>query len=116
MDLIVSEWMGYCLFYESMLGTVIYARDKWLATNGVLFPDLAKLYLCAIEDRQYKEDKIFWVSILTTTHNISEIIGLKPNRIVNKRAKNSDYLQLNENMHILSGTTYTGSICQAFVK
>jgi len=59
-DVIVSEWMGYCLLYESMLSTVIYARDKWLAPNGVLFPDLAKLYLCAIEDRQYKDDKIYW--------------------------------------------------------
>lgn len=29
-DVIVSEWMGYCLFYESMLDTVIYARDKWM--------------------------------------------------------------------------------------
>ncbi|XP_003369386.1 protein arginine N-methyltransferase 1 [Trichinella spiralis] len=29
-DIIVSEWMGYCLFYECMLNTVIYARDKWL--------------------------------------------------------------------------------------
>merc|ERR1712193_307684 len=29
-DIIVSEWMGYCLFYESMLNTVLYARDKWL--------------------------------------------------------------------------------------
>jgi hypothetical protein len=31
-DIIVSEWMGYCLFYESMLNTVIYARDKWLVS------------------------------------------------------------------------------------
>lgn len=29
-DIIISEWMGYCLFYESMLNTVIFARDKWL--------------------------------------------------------------------------------------
>lgn len=29
-DIIVSEWMGYSLFYESMLNTVIFARDKWL--------------------------------------------------------------------------------------
>ncbi len=29
-DVIVSEWMGYCLFYESMLDTVLHARDKWL--------------------------------------------------------------------------------------
>ena len=31
-DVIVSEWMGYCLFYESMLDTVIYARNKWLVS------------------------------------------------------------------------------------
>jgi len=31
-DIIISEWMGYCLFYESMLKTVIFARDKWLAS------------------------------------------------------------------------------------
>ncbi len=29
-DIIISEWMGYCLFYESMLNTVIAARDKYL--------------------------------------------------------------------------------------
>ena len=29
-DIIVSEWMGYCLLYESMLDTVLFARDKWL--------------------------------------------------------------------------------------
>ncbi|VDK61841.1 unnamed protein product [Anisakis simplex] len=59
-DVIISEWMGYCLFYESMLNTVIYARDKWLKPDGAMFPDRAKLFLCAIEDRQYKEDKINW--------------------------------------------------------
>lgn len=34
-DIIISEWMGYCLFYESMLNTVIYARDKWLVSLSV---------------------------------------------------------------------------------
>ena len=38
-DIIISEWMGYCLFYESMLDSVLYARDKWLAPNGLMFPD-----------------------------------------------------------------------------
>uniref|UniRef100_A0A915JGT3 Protein arginine methyltransferase 1 n=1 Tax=Romanomermis culicivorax TaxID=13658 RepID=A0A915JGT3_ROMCU len=28
--------------------------------DGVLFPDKASLYICAIEDRQYKDDKINW--------------------------------------------------------
>merc|ERR1712186_223807 len=59
-DIIISEWMGYCLFYESMLDTVLYARDKWLVEGGLMFPDKATLYVCAIEDRQYKDDKIHW--------------------------------------------------------
>lgn len=59
-DIIISEWMGYCLFYECMLETVLFARDKWLSPNGLLFPDKASLYITAIEDRQYKDDKINW--------------------------------------------------------
>lgn len=59
-DIIISEWMGYCLFYESMLDTVLYARDKWLRSDGLMFPDRATLFLCAIEDRQYKDEKINW--------------------------------------------------------
>eukprot|EP00696_Hemimastix_kukwesjijk_P001009 gnl/Hemi2/11322_TR3918_c0_g1_i1.p1 gnl/Hemi2/11322_TR3918_c0_g1~~gnl/Hemi2/11322_TR3918_c0_g1_i1.p1 ORF type:complete len:361 (+),score=110.90 gnl/Hemi2/11322_TR3918_c0_g1_i1:138-1220(+) len=63
-DIIVSEWMGYFLFYESMLDTVIFARDKWLAPGGLLFPDKASLYAVAIEDGQYKEEKIeFWNNV-----------------------------------------------------
>merc|ERR1719228_160597 len=59
-DIIISEWMGYCLFYESMLDTVFFARDKWLREGGLMFPDRATLYVCGIEDRQYKDDKINW--------------------------------------------------------
>lgn len=45
-DIIISEWMGYCLFYESMLNTVIYARDKWLVCDCILLspPDTVHLY------------------------------------------------------------------------
>jgi len=60
-DIIISEWMGYFLLYESMLDTVLYARDKWLTKDGLIFPDRASLYLTAIEDQKYFEDKInFW--------------------------------------------------------
>ncbi|XP_033645521.1 protein arginine N-methyltransferase 1-like [Asterias rubens] len=59
-DIIISEWMGYCLFYESMLNTVLYARDKWLGKGGLIFPDRATLHITAIEDRQYKDEKINW--------------------------------------------------------
>lgn len=63
-DIIISEWMGYFLFYESMLDSVLYARDKWLAPGGLIFPDKATLYVCAIEDAVYKKDKIdFWENV-----------------------------------------------------
>ncbi|GFH21669.1 protein arginine N-methyltransferase 1, partial [Haematococcus lacustris] len=53
-DIIVSEWMGYFLFYESMLDTVVYARDKWLAPGGIMLPDKATLHIVGIEDGEYK--------------------------------------------------------------
>jgi len=63
-DIIISEWMGYCLLYESMLQTVIFARDKWLQPEGIILPDKATLNLTAIEDAEYKEDKInFWDNV-----------------------------------------------------
>lgn len=34
-DIIVSEWMGYCLLYEAMLDSVLYARDIYLAPDGL---------------------------------------------------------------------------------
>jgi len=63
-DIIISEWMGYCLLYESMLQTVIFARDKWLKPDGIILPDKATLTFTAIEDAEYKEDKInFWDNV-----------------------------------------------------
>lgn len=63
-DIIVSEWMGYFLLYESMLDTVLFARDKWLKEDGLMLPDKAILYLCGLEDAEYKDEKIhFWDSV-----------------------------------------------------
>ncbi|GAD94691.1 HNRNP arginine N-methyltransferase [Paecilomyces variotii No. 5] len=63
-DIIISEWMGYFLLYESMLDTVLYARDKYLVPGGKIFPDKATIYLGAIEDGEYKDEKIgFWDNV-----------------------------------------------------
>lgn len=34
-DIIISEWMGYFLLYESMLDTVLVARDRYLVSISV---------------------------------------------------------------------------------
>ena len=57
-DIIISEWMGYFLLYESTLDTVLYARDQYLTKSGKIFPDKATIYMAAIEDGEYKDDKI----------------------------------------------------------
>lgn len=42
-DVLVSEWMGYCLLYETMLSSVIFARDQWLKPGGAILPDTATI-------------------------------------------------------------------------
>eukprot|EP00467_Chlorarachnion_reptans_P017442 CAMPEP_0114513164 /NCGR_PEP_ID=MMETSP0109-20121206/15405_1 /TAXON_ID=29199 /ORGANISM="Chlorarachnion reptans, Strain CCCM449" /LENGTH=192 /DNA_ID=CAMNT_0001692981 /DNA_START=85 /DNA_END=660 /DNA_ORIENTATION=+ len=60
-DIIISEWMGYFLLYESMLDTVLFARDKWLAKGGHIFPDKASMFIMGIEDHEYRQSKIdYW--------------------------------------------------------
>ncbi|KAF3781198.1 putative protein arginine N-methyltransferase 3 [Nymphaea thermarum] len=44
-DVLVSEWMGYCLMYESMLSSVLFARDKWLKPGGAILPDTATIFV-----------------------------------------------------------------------
>ena len=36
---------------------VIYARNKFLARDGIIFPDKATLYLCGIQDEEFKKSK-----------------------------------------------------------
>ncbi|KAL0429454.1 UNVERIFIED_CONTAM: putative protein arginine N-methyltransferase 3 [Sesamum radiatum] len=42
-DVLLSEWMGYCLLYESMLSSVLFARDRWLKPGGAILPDTATM-------------------------------------------------------------------------
>ncbi|PKA65197.1 putative protein arginine N-methyltransferase 6 [Apostasia shenzhenica] len=60
-DVIISEWMGYMLLYESMLGSVIYARDKWLKPGGLILPSHATLYMAPVtHSERYRESVGFW--------------------------------------------------------
>eukprot|EP00243_Klebsormidium_subtile_P004084 TRINITY_DN17864_c0_g1_i1.p1 TRINITY_DN17864_c0_g1~~TRINITY_DN17864_c0_g1_i1.p1 ORF type:complete len:391 (+),score=68.75 TRINITY_DN17864_c0_g1_i1:232-1404(+) len=60
-DVIVSEWMGYVLLYESMLDSVLYARDRWLNPGGLMLPSVATLYINPVSDPELYENSIdFW--------------------------------------------------------
>lgn len=49
-DLLVSEWMGYFLLYESMLPSVLYARERYLKYGGILAPSHSRMLLAAATD------------------------------------------------------------------
>ncbi|XP_076357461.1 protein arginine N-methyltransferase 6-like isoform X3 [Tachypleus tridentatus] len=66
-DIIVSEWMGYMLLYETMLPSVLYARDNWLKQGGYVFPEKASLYLAPLSDHEeYEESVEFWHKVEKT--------------------------------------------------
>ncbi|MBN3323739.1 ANM6 methyltransferase, partial [Atractosteus spatula] len=62
-DVIVSEWMGYALLHESMLNSVIFARDKWLKPGGLILPSKAELYVAPINDLVVEDRLSFWSTV-----------------------------------------------------
>ncbi|KAL8229846.1 hypothetical protein R6Q57_014746 [Mikania cordata] len=63
-DVIISEWMGYMLLYESMLGSVIIARDRWLRPGGLILPSNAVLYMAPVtHPNRYAESVDFWRNV-----------------------------------------------------
>ena len=56
-DIIVSEWMGYLLLFEGMFDCVMWARDKYLAPGGMIFPDRAVIKMAALDDLKFNTNK-----------------------------------------------------------
>lgn len=60
-DIIISEWMGYALLYESMLDSVLRARDRFLKPAGVMAPSQCKMILGLCDATEIYKDRIgFW--------------------------------------------------------
>ncbi|KAF8635937.1 hypothetical protein AX15_000108 [Amanita polypyramis BW_CC] len=60
-DIIVSEWMGYALLYESMLDSVLHARGRFLKPDGVMAPSQCRMNLALGDVAEiYKERIDFW--------------------------------------------------------
>ncbi|XP_074442421.1 protein arginine N-methyltransferase 3 [Larus michahellis] len=63
-DVIISEWMGYFLLFESMLDSVIYAKNTYLAEGGSVYPDICTISLVAVGDMNKHVDKLlFWEDV-----------------------------------------------------
>ncbi|KAK6825040.1 ribosomal protein arginine N-methytransferase rmt3 [Apiospora arundinis] len=60
-DIIVSEWMGYCLLYEAMMNSVLWARDRYLAPDGLLVPGSCNMWIAPVADSEWIMDNYtFW--------------------------------------------------------
>jgi protein arginine N-methyltransferase 6 len=56
--------MGYVLLYESMLDSILFARDRWLNPGGLMLPSVANLYINPISDPSLYENSIdFWKDV-----------------------------------------------------
>jgi protein arginine N-methyltransferase 1 len=61
-DVIVSEWMGHAVFYESMLDPLILLRRRWLRPGGVMIPARIDLECALVTDEALYEDGCFFES------------------------------------------------------
>src|SRR5271154_3199392 len=63
-DIIVSEWMGFALLYESMLDSVLRARDRFLRPGGIMAPSQSKMMLGLCEAGEIYKDRVgFWSDV-----------------------------------------------------
>jgi protein arginine N-methyltransferase 1 len=78
-DIIVSEWMGYMLLRESMLDSVIRARDKFLKKNtGLMFPSHTTMFVAPVNDEDerkaaandYGSSMSDWAEFAQTTNQV----------------------------------------------
>lgn len=58
-DLIISEWMGHCLFEESMLEPLILLRNRWLKSDGVMVPKRVSVHAALVIDEEIHIDTSF---------------------------------------------------------
>ena len=63
-DIIISEWMGYSLYFEVMLPAVLSIRDRFLKPNGLILPSSARLFISAVEVAEYRATSVdYWDSV-----------------------------------------------------
>ncbi|KAL0230109.1 hypothetical protein PCE1_003671 [Barthelona sp. PCE] len=62
-DIIISEWMGYCLLFENMLESVLIARDNLLKDDGILLPDRIQLHAHFANYIDYNHMVNFWDNV-----------------------------------------------------
>ena len=61
-DVIVSEWMGCFLLFESMLESVLLARDRFLKPGGLMYPRFANMYFAPLSYAEFWRANVGFLS------------------------------------------------------
>lgn len=79
-DVIVSEWMGFFLLHESMIDSVISARDKHLKPGGLMYPEQAILYCspCSTTNLLNFWDNVYGFKMSAMKDNVRKCLAIKP--------------------------------------
>ncbi|KYQ93545.1 protein arginine methyltransferase [Tieghemostelium lacteum] len=86
-DIVISEWMGSFLIFESMLESVIYARDYLLKSDGLLFPSKASIYMAPVRLDDYFNHKVnCWENVFGL--DMSPLIPLAKDDATEKSIRN----------------------------
>lgn len=99
-DVIVSEWMGHFLFFESMLEPLITLRKRWLKPGGIMIPARVSLTAALVIDEELYEDGAF---LETSPY------GIDFGSIANLPLRQSRFLDIEEHQ-ILTPTIDLGSL------
>lgn len=95
-DIIVSEWMGYCLLFEAMLDSVLWARDRYLRSGGLMVPSHCTLHIAPVTDSDYIAENVsFWhevygfdmTAMLDKIHDDVLVRQMKPANMIGKPAR-----------------------------
>lgn len=73
-DIMISEWMGYMLLRESMMDSLIRARDKFLhKKTGLMFPSHCSMFLAPVRDEdERRQNNNEYAGAMSDWHNFAE--------------------------------------------
>ena len=73
-DIIISEWMGYFLLRESMMDSVIRARDKFLnKKTGLMMPSHCSMFVAPVRDEEERKiNNNEYASAMSDWHDFAE--------------------------------------------
>ncbi len=73
-SVVISEWMGYALYFENMLPSVLFARDHLLAPEGHLMPAISTLFVEMMQCSSPNEDRVsMWNDVYGL--DMSDLVG-----------------------------------------